>query len=98
MSTLPSEATAIAIREPGGPDVLVPQTRATPAPGPGEVLVKVAAAGVNRPDVMQRQGLYPPPPGASEIPGLEIAGEVAALGADAKRWKLGDKVAALVVG
>jgi NADPH2:quinone reductase len=69
-----------------------------PAPGPGEILVKVAAAGVNRPDVRQRQGTYPPPKGATDIPGLEIAGEVAALGPDVKRWKLGDKVCALVVG
>src|SRR6266481_4120496 len=98
MSTVPSEMTAIAVREPGGPDVLVAQTRPTPAPGDGEVLVKVAAAGVNRPDVMQRQGLYPPPPGATDVPGLEIAGEVVALGAGVKRWKRGDKVMALVVG
>src|SRR6266853_1117287 len=98
MSTVPSEMTAIAVREPGGPDVLVAQTRPPPAPGPGEVLVKVAAAGVNRPDVMQRQGLYPPPPGASEIPGLEIAGEVVALGKGATRFKPGDKVTALVAG
>src|SRR5260370_16516910 len=98
MSTVPSEMTAIAVRERGGPDVLVAQTRPTPDPGPGEVLVKVAAAGVNRPDVMQRQGLYPPPPGASEIPGLEIAGEVVALGKGATRFKPGDKVTALVAG
>jgi NADPH2:quinone reductase len=98
MSTVPPQMTAIAIREPGGPDVLVPQTRPTPTPGPGEVLIKVAAAGVNRPDVMQRQGLYPPPPGASEIPGLEIAGEVVALGNGVSRFKLGDKVTALVAG
>src|SRR5437667_6969191 len=98
MSTVPSEMTGIAVREPGGPDVLVAQTRPTPAPGPGEVLVKVAAAGVNRPDVMQRQGLYPPPPGASDIPGLEIAGEVVALGKGATRFKPGDKVTALVAG
>jgi len=90
--------TAIAIRAPGGPEVLVPEERPVPTPGPGEILVKVAAAGVNRPDVMQRQGLYPPPKGAPDIPGLEIAGEVAALGPDAKRWKIGDKVMALVVG
>src|SRR6266581_4469084 len=96
MSTVPSEMTAIAVREPGGPDVLVAQTRPMPAPGPGEVLVKVAAAGVNRPDVMQRQGLYPPPPGASDIPGLEIAGQVVALGEGVTRWKVGDKVTALV--
>jgi NADPH2:quinone reductase len=69
-----------------------------PVPGDGEILVKVAAAGVNRPDVMQRMGLYPPPPGAPDIPGLEIAGEVVALGPNVKRWKLGDLVMALVVG
>jgi NADPH2:quinone reductase len=78
--------------------MLVPEQRPLPSPGEGEVLVKVAAAGVNRPDVMQRQGLYPPPPGATDIPGLEIAGEVVALGASVKRWNLGDKVMALVVG
>jgi NADPH2:quinone reductase len=90
--------TAIAIRAPGGPEVLVPEERPVPQPGAGEVLVQVTAAGVNRPDVMQRQGLYPPPPGASEIPGLEIAGEVVALGSGATRYKIGDKVAALVAG
>jgi NADPH2:quinone reductase len=90
--------TAIVINSSGGPDVLVPQQRPVPLPGEHEVLVKVAAAGVNRPDVMQRQGLYPPPPGASDIPGLEIAGEVVALGGKAERWKLGDKVMGLVVG
>jgi NADPH2:quinone reductase len=90
--------TAIAIRQPGGPEVLEPEQRPIPAPGAGEVLIKVAAAGVNRPDVMQRKGLYPPPPGASDIPGLEIAGTVAALGPQAARWKLGDRVMALVSG
>ena len=90
--------TVIGIREPGGPQVLVPEQRPLPRPGAGEVLVKVAAAGVNRPDVMQRLGLYPPPPGASDIPGLEIAGQVIALGPDATRWKLGDQVMALVSG
>jgi NADPH2:quinone reductase len=90
--------TAIAIRAPGSPEVLVPEERPVPQPGAGEVLVQVTAAGVNRPDVMQRQGLYPPPPGASEIPGLEIAGEVVALGSGATRYKIGDKVAALVAG
>jgi NADPH2:quinone reductase len=90
--------TAIGIRAPGAPDVLEPQQRPVPKPGAGEILVKVLAAGVNRPDVMQRQGLYPPPPGASDIPGLEIAGEVVALGNGAKRWKLGDRVMALVSG
>jgi NADPH2:quinone reductase len=98
MTALPDRMTVIAIRSPGGPDVLVPEQRPTPAPAAGEILVKVAAAGVNRPDVMQRMGLYPPPPGATDIPGLEIAGEVVARGAGANRWKDGDKVMALVVG
>jgi NADPH2:quinone reductase len=90
--------TAIVIRAPGGPDMLVPEERPVPPLGEHEVLVKVAAAGVNRPDVMQRKGLYPPPPGATDIPGLEIAGEVVALGPKVERWKIGDKVMGLVVG
>jgi NADPH:quinone reductase len=90
--------TAIAIRAPGGPEMLVPEQRPMPQLQEGEVLLKVAAAGVNRPDVMQRQGLYPPPKGATDIPGLEIAGEVVALGKNASRWKLGDRVMALVIG
>jgi NADPH:quinone reductase len=98
MTTLPSQMTAIAIRTPGGPEVLTPEQRPVPTPGTGEILVKVAAAGVNRPDVMQRMGQYPPPPGAPDIPGLEIAGEVAACGPQVTRWKVGDKVMALVVG
>jgi NADPH2:quinone reductase len=98
MSKLPTRMTAIGIRAPGGPEVLVPEDRPVPMPGAGEILVKVAAGGVNRPDVMQRQGLYPPPKGAPDIPGLEIAGEVVALGPDASRWKLGDSVSALVGG
>ena len=98
MSALPKNMTAIAIRAPGGADMLVPQERPLPQLAAGEVLVKVAAAGVNRPDVMQRQGLYPPPAGATDIPGLEIAGEVAALGSDVVRWKTGDRVMTLVVG
>jgi NADPH2:quinone reductase len=98
MTTLPSTMTAIAIRAPGGPEMLVPEQRPMPAPGPGELLVKVAAAGVNRPDVMQRKGQYPPPPGAPDIPGLELAGEVIAVGTDVKRWKAGDKLTALVAG
>ena len=96
--SIPARMTAIAIREPGPPDVLVPQERDVPAPKGGEVLVKIAAAGVNRPDVMQREGKYPPPPGAPDIPGLEIAGEVVALGEGVQRWKTGDKVTALVPG
>jgi len=98
MTALPASMTAIGIKAPGGPDMLVPEQRPVPIPADGEILVKVAAAGVNRPDVMQRQGLYPPPPGAPDIPGLEIAGEIVALGANVKRWKLGDRVMALVVG
>jgi len=89
---------AIEIRQPGEPDVLTPVERPTPAPDAGEVLIQVAAAGVNRPDVMQRRGKYPPPPGASDIPGLEIAGRVAALGAGARRFSVGDQVCALVSG
>lgn len=96
--TLPTRMTAIAISTPGGPEVLVPEQRDVPKPGPSDLLVKVAAAGVNRPDVMQRKGQYPPPPGAPDIPGLEIAGEVAAVGNQVKRWKVGDKVTALVAG
>jgi NADPH2:quinone reductase len=98
MSSLPATMTAIAIRAPGGPEMLAPEQRPVPVAGAGEILIKVAAAGVNRPDVMQRQGLYPPPAGASDIPGLEIAGTVAALGPQATRWKIGDRVMALVSG
>ncbi|MBI4273320.1 MAG: NAD(P)H-quinone oxidoreductase [Rhizobiales bacterium] len=98
MTTLPSRMTAIAIKAPGGPEMLVAEERALPAPGADEILVRVAAAGVNRPDIMQRQGLYPPPKGAPDIPGLEIAGDVVAIGSGVKRWKVGDKVMALVVG
>jgi putative PIG3 family NAD(P)H quinone oxidoreductase len=82
----------------GGPDVLKLAERPTPVPGPGEVLIKVVAAGVNRPDVVQRYGKYPPPPGASDIPGLEVAGHVAARGEDVVQWHEGDAVCALVTG
>jgi NADPH2:quinone reductase len=78
--------------------VLLPETRAVPTPGPGEILIKVMAAGVNRPDVAQRSGSYPPPPGASDLPGLEVAGEVAAVGPGVTRHKRGDKVMSLVAG
>jgi len=98
MPALPAEMTAIAIRAPGGPEVLVPEKRPLPAIADDEVLIRIAAAGVNRPDVMQRRGLYPPPKGATDIPGLEIAGEVAAVGAGVKRWKRGEQLMALVVG
>jgi NADPH2:quinone reductase len=98
MEKLPAQMTVVGISKPGGPEVLVPETRPVPVPGPGEILIKVEAAGVNRPDVAQRSGAYPPPPGASDLPGLEVAGEVAALGAGASRHKLGDKVMSLVAG
>jgi len=98
MATIPATMTVIGIKTPGAPEVLVPEQRPVPAPGEGEILIKVEAAGVNRPDVMQRKGLYPPPPGAPDIPGLEIAGEVAALGSGKTRWKVGDRVMALVSG
>jgi NADPH2:quinone reductase len=88
----------IEIRTPGGPEVLVPAERAAPDPKAGEILVKVSAAGVNRPDILQRMGKYAVPPDASDLPGLEIAGEVAACGAGVKMWKVGDKVCALVHG
>ncbi len=96
--TIPATMTAIEIREPGGPEVLVPTTRPVPEPAEGEVLVRLTAAGVNRPDVLQRLGGYPPPPGASDIPGLEIAGSVAALGAGVTGLAIGDRVTALVTG
>jgi NADPH2:quinone reductase len=95
---LPKTMTAIEARGAGGPEVLVPQLRPVPAPGNGEVLIRVEAAGVNRPDVLQRQGLYPPPKGASELLGLEVAGTIAALGSGTKRFKHGDAVCALVNG
>src|SRR3989337_1911317 len=90
---------AVVITKPGGPEVLQVQERSKPVPGTGEVLINVFAAGVNRPDVAQRKGNYPPPAGASpDIPGLEIAGIVEALGKDCSHWKIGDKVCALVTG
>src|SRR6058998_4156793 len=98
MEKPPAQMTVVAISKPGGPEVLIPETRSVPLPGPGEILVKVKAAGVNRPDVAQRSGAYPPPPGASDLPGLEIAGEVVALGGGSTRHKLGDKVMSLVAG
>ena len=89
---------AVEISQPGGPEVLRVSDVPKPAPKPNEILVKVAAAGVNRPDVLQRMGLYPVPPGASPLPGLEIAGEVAEVGAEVKNWKVGDRVCALANG
>jgi NADPH2:quinone reductase len=89
---------AVEISKPGGPEVLKPVERPKPAPKDGEILIKVAATGVNRPDIAQRAGLYPPPPGASDLPGLEAAGTVAALGAGVSGWKVGDAVCALTPG
>ena len=96
--SLPETMTAIEIREPGGPEVLVAARRPVPRPGPGEVLIRVAAAGVNRPDCLQRQGSYPPPKGASDVPGLELAGEVVAVGPEVTAPQLGAQVCALVTG
>ena len=98
MEKLPAQMTVVGISKPGGPEVLVPETRSVPKPGPDEILIKVHAAGVNRPDVAQRSGAYPPPPGASDLPGLEVAGEVVALGAGATKHKIGDRVMSLVAG
>jgi NADPH2:quinone reductase len=98
MSELPATMSVIAISNPGGPEALVSERRPLPQPGAGEILVRVAHAGVNRPDVLQRQGGYAPPPGASDLPGLEIAGTVVALGRGVTRWRLGDAVCALVAG
>ncbi len=92
------DMTAIAITAPGGPEVLKPVRLKVPVPKTGEILVRVKAAGVNRPDVLQRKGAYPPPPGAPETPGLEIAGEVVALGDGVRRYEAGDRVCALVPG
>src|SRR6201993_32143 len=91
MEKLPAQMTVVGISKPGGPEVLIPETRPVPVPREGEILIKVMAAGVNRPDVAQRMGHYPPPPGASDLPGLEVAGEVVALGANAQKHKLRDQ-------
>ena len=98
MADLPTEMTAIEITEPGGPEVLRPARRPLPEPAHGEVLIEVTAAGVNRPDTMQRQGHYPPPPGASDLPGLEVSGHVAANGPGARRYAVGAAVCALTHG
>jgi NADPH:quinone reductase len=95
---VPEMMTCVEISRPGLPEVLVPATRPVPRPGPGEVLIKIAAAGVNRPDVLQRQGAYPAPPGASDLPGLEVAGTIAALGDGVMSPAIGDPVCALVPG
>jgi len=95
---LPATMQVVVISAPGGPDVLQPGERPVPQPAAGEVLIRVAATGVNGPDLMQRKGLYPAPPGASDLPGLEVSGEVVAVGAEARRWSVGDKVTALTNG
>ena len=97
-SALPETMTAIVIQAPGGPEVLKPATLPVPSPGAGEILIRVEAAGVNRPDVLQRKGMYNPPPGASPLPGLEVAGTVAAIGPQVTGWSVGDPVCALVSG
>jgi NADPH:quinone reductase len=98
MTDIPESMMAIEISAPGGPEVLKPCTRPVPTPGVGEVLVKVSAAGVNRPDVVQRMGLYPAPAGASDLPGLEISGTIVARGPDTDPELLGQKICALVAG
>jgi len=98
MPSLPATMTAIEITEPGAPEVLKPVTRPMPLPGMGEVLIEVKAAGVNRPDLQQRQGQYDPPPGASDIPGLEVAGRIVEAGLGVPHLKIGDEVCALVAG
>jgi len=95
---LPREMTVVEIAAPGGPEQLKTAVRPVPQPGEGEVLVRVEAAGVNRPDVMQRQGRYPPPPGASDLPGMEIAGEIVALGAKVSGLSVGDRITSLLPG
>jgi NADPH2:quinone reductase len=98
MTKLPAQMRAVEIAKPGGPEVLTPVARAVPSPRVGEILVKVAAAGVNRPDVLQRMGNYAPPPDASDLPGLEIAGTVAACGEGVSQWKPGEPICALTHG
>src|SRR6201997_3466488 len=92
---VPSSMTAIEIKQPGGPEVLVPTTRPVPVPAGDEVLIRIHAAAVNGPDVFQRKGLYDPPPGASDIPGLEVAGQIVSVGTDVTRFAVGDRVCAL---
>ena len=97
-ASVPERMTCIEISEPGGPEVLKPVTRPTPTPGPGELLIKVAAAGINGPDIYQRRGLYPAPPGVTDIPGLEVSGTIVALGDGASGWRVGDACCALTAG
>jgi len=96
--SLPQVMKAVEIEKPGEADVLRLVERPTPQPGAGEVLIRINAAGVNRPDILQRRGQYPPPPGASDLPGLEAAGEIVALGSGVSAWRVGDKTCALLTG
>src|SRR5688572_33099885 len=98
MSAIPQTMTAIEISTPGAPQVLRPTQRPVPEPGRGEVLIRVTAAGVNRPDLMQRKGAYPPPPGVTDIPGLEVAGQVVRVGEGVTTVSVGERVCALVAG
>ncbi len=98
MGLTPDTMRAVLARSNGGPEVLVIGKRPVPAPAEGELLIRVVAAGINRPDVVQRQGFYPPPPGASDILGLEIAGEIVATGPGVQRYQSGDKVMGLISG
>jgi NADPH2:quinone reductase len=98
LANIPATQTVIEIREPGGPEVLVPVTRPVPEPKPGEVLIRIAAAGINRADCLQRMGRYPMPPGAPDIPGLECAGTVVKTGEGVTQWQAGDRVCALMIG
>lgn len=96
--TLSHTMRAVEITEPGGPEVLRPATKPVPVPGHGQIIIRVAYAGVNRPDALQRAGLYAPPPNASPLPGLEASGTVVEIGPGVTRWKIGDKVTALLPG
>ena len=96
--SLPETMRCVEILEPGGPEVLTPAERPLPTPDQNQVLIKVVAAGVNRPDVIQRLGRYPPPPGASDLPGLEVAGEIVATHDNVSSWSVGDNVCALLTG
>jgi NADPH:quinone reductase len=96
--SVPEYMTAMEIAQPGGPEMLRPVLRPTPKPGPDEVLIEVTAAGINRPDVLQRLGKYDPPPGTTDIPGLEVSGRIVALGAGVSGWEKGDRVCALLAG
>jgi NADPH:quinone reductase len=98
LANIPVSQTVIEIKSPGGPEMLVPATRPVPEPKPGEVLIRIAAAGVNRADCLQRMGRYPMPPGAPDIPGLECAGTVVKLGDGVSNWRVGDPVCALMIG